>query len=60
MKKSCFFKSKVNELIPLYGSVEGVFAAGDVHDRSYRQAITAAAFGCMSAIDVDKYLTESG
>ena len=41
-------------------SVEGVFAAGDVHDRSYRQAITAAAFGCMSAIDVDKYLTESG
>ncbi len=41
-------------------SIEGVFAAGDVHDRSYRQAITAAAFGCMAAIDVDKYLTESG
>ena len=39
--------------------VEGIFAAGDVHDRSYRQAITAAAFGCMAAIDVDKYLTES-
>ena len=39
-------------------NIEGVFAAGDVHDRSYRQAITAAGFGCMAAIDVDKYLTE--
>jgi thioredoxin reductase (NADPH) len=40
-------------------NVEGVFAAGDVHDRNYRQAITAAAFGCMAAIDVDKYISES-
>ncbi len=40
-------------------NMDGIFAAGDVHDRSYRQAITAAAFGCMAAIDVDKYLTES-
>ena len=40
-------------------NMEGIFAAGDVHDRSYRQAITAAAFGCMAAIDVDEYLTES-
>jgi thioredoxin reductase (NADPH) len=40
-------------------NIDGIFAAGDVHDRSYRQAITAAAFGCMAAIDVDKYLTES-
>lgn len=40
-------------------NIEGIFAAGDVHDRNYRQAITAAGFGCMAAIDVDKYLTES-
>jgi len=39
-------------------NIEGVFAAGDVHDHRYRQAITAAAFGCMAAIDVDKYLSE--
>ena len=37
-------------------SVSGVFVAGDVHDFHYKQAITAAGFGCMSALDVLKYL----
>lgn len=59
--KASLEADKVGYLIPpgctSESKIPGVFIAGDVHDKRYRQAVTAAGFGCMAALDAERYLS---
>jgi thioredoxin reductase (NADPH) len=56
-----YIKTQDNVFVTLMGErIHGVYACGDVQDRRYRQAITAAGTGCMAALEVEKYLEELG
>jgi thioredoxin reductase (NADPH) len=56
-----YIKTEHNVFVTRQGvQLRGVYACGDVQDRRYRQAITAAGTGCMAALEVEKYLEELG
>jgi len=53
MEESGYLKVKTGST---YTNIDGIFAAGDVADKTYRQAVTAAGMGCMAAIDAERWL----
>jgi thioredoxin reductase (NADPH) len=56
-----YIKTEHNVFVTQMGvQIHGIYACGDVQDRRYRQAITAAGTGCMAALEVEKYLEELG
>ncbi len=56
-----YIQTQDNVFVTLQGQrIAGVYACGDVQDRRYRQAITAAGTGCMAALEVERYLEEQG
>lgn len=55
-----YIKTRKGAQLATATSVDGVFAAGDVQDYTYRQAVTSAATGCMAALDVERWLSEKG
>lgn len=59
LDEKAYVKRSANQRFNMSTNVDGVFVAGDVHDHDYRQAVTAAGFGCMAGMEILRYLDKS-